>query len=327
MAVGAGQTFAVFKTQAYWALPGTAIPDRSVPYNEDASTNLWPEGWNRLVDTVNGVQATFRNPRTPVTSEERGRLGQVAAGDEGVTLAAQAVSIDMDLLQKISALVKTSKAATTGVRELALTAGVAVNGAFTVTLNGVTYTVSGATTASQGTAANLATYLKVAANYTPSLPTTGATGWTLGGTGSNVTYTAATAGARSGTYAIAPGSTGVAGTFTQPTVGADATDIYSLDKGVDMTFMFGFEGIATAGSLFPDRRWIRGIGYHVEATNNVEHTHRHTGIDAVFRPTMTLECQPALDSEITSAIVGTDFTASDLDNNKRFDYFFIDAPV
>src|SRR5215212_9708954 len=99
MATGAGQTFAVSKVQTYWANLGIAIPDRSIPYNEKANVNLWPTGWNRLLDTVNGVQATFRNPRTPVVSEERGRLGQVASGDEGVTLALQAVSIDMDLLQ------------------------------------------------------------------------------------------------------------------------------------------------------------------------------------------------------------------------------------
>jgi hypothetical protein len=326
VAAGAGQTFAVSKAITYWAPLGTAIPDRSVPYNDDANVNLWPTGWNKQLDTVNGVQATFRNPRTAVVSEERGRLGQVASGDEGVTLALQAVSIDMDLLQLVSALEKTSKAATSSVQTLALTAGISTNAAFTITLNGVTYTVSGATTASQGTAANLATYLRTAANYTPSLPTTGATGWTPGGSGSNVTYTAATTGARNGTYAITPGTTGAAGTFTQTTVGADVTDIYHLDKNAPMGFMLGFEGIATAGSLFPTRRWIRGIAYHVESTNNVEHSHRHTGVDAVFRPTMTLEAQPALDSEMTDAIVGTDFLTAELDPNKRFDYFFITAP-
>ena len=320
--MAAGETFAVFKPITYWAPRGTAIPDRSVPYEGD-----WPSEWVRLYDTVNGIQATFRRPKGAVVSEERGRLGSIDTGDEGITFGLQAITPTMDLLQKISSLSKTSKAATAGVQTLALTAGVTTNGTFTITLNGVTYSVTGATTASQGTAANLATYLKVAANYTPSLPTTGATGWTLGGSGSNVTFTAATSGARTGAYEITPGTTGVAGTFTQTTTGADITDIYALSTQVDTSFMLGFEGIATAGSLFSTRRWIRGIAYNVEATNNVEHAQRWKGVDAVFRPTMTLESYPALSTDLTAAIVGTDFTVAELDDDKRFNYFFTDTPA
>lgn len=327
MAVGAAQTFAVFKPFVYWSLRGNAIPDRSIPYNPDPSTNLWPVGWNRQLDTVNGIAGTFRNPKTPVVSEERGRMGNVNAGDEGVTLALQTVSIDMDLLQIVSSLTKTSKAASSSTYTLALTTGVTTTGSFTITLNGVTYTVAGATSTSQNTATTLATYLRTAANYSPSLPTTGATGWVLGGSGSNVTFTAATTGARNaGAYAFAPLATGAAGTFTQTTIGADATDIYALDKSANNSLMLGFEGVAAAGTLFPTRRWVRGIAYNVEPTNNMEHALRHTGLDAVFRPTITLEANPALDSDITAAIVGTDFTAADLDNYKRFDYFMISAP-
>jgi len=46
-----------------------------------------------------------------VTSEERGRIGQVAGGDEGVSVATQFRSPDMDLLALISAWEKKSKAA------------------------------------------------------------------------------------------------------------------------------------------------------------------------------------------------------------------------
>lgn len=325
--MAAGQTFAVYKPVTYWANRAIGIPDRSVPYNANPSTNLWPAGWTKMLDTVNGIQATFRNPKAGVISEERGRLGSVNTGDEGITFGLQTVTMGMDLLQKVSSLSKTTKAATSSVQTLALTTGVTTTGAFTITLNGVTYTVSGATSTSQNTATTLATYLRTASNYTPSLPTTGVTGWTLGGSGSNVTYTAATTGARAGTYAFTPAATGAAGTFTQTTVGADVTDIYNLDKSVDGSFMFGFEGIATAGSLFTNRRYIRGIAYNVESTNNIEHAQRWNGVDAVFRPSLTLEAYPALDTDLTAAIVGTDFTVAELDGYKRFNYFMIDAPT
>ena len=321
-----GQTFMVSKVISYWALPFDApsstltIPGLDVPYN-----GTWGAGWNKIVDTVTGVRATFRNPRVAVNSEERGRLGQLPSGDEGVTIAMQFVSIEMPLLQRISAMISNTIAARNHVATLSLTSGVGTNGTFSITLNGVVYSVAGATTASQGTAANLATYLRTPGNYSPSLPTTGVNGWTLGGTGSDVVFTATDSSSRSGSYALAPAATGVAGTFAQTAKGHGSADIMHLDKNAPMGIAIGFEGIAVAGSLFTGRRWIRGIAYHAENTANTEHPHGHTGLDAVFRPSATFECQPAVVIP-SAALTGTDLTADVLDPNKRFDYMFIDAP-
>ncbi len=320
----------VAKGLLYWAPAFDAAgsttkwPSLGAAYGDEAA---WTSaGWTRILDTVNGIGGTFRNPRVAVNSEERGRLGQVASGDEGVTIACQFVSPTFELTKKISALESNDIAATSQVETLALTSGVTTNGAFTVTLNGTAYTVAGATTTSQGTATNLATYLRTASNYSPSLPTTGASGWTIGGTGSNVTYTAATSGARGGTYSLTPGTTGVAGTFTADTVGHGLVTMAHLDKAVDMGLALGFDGIAVAGSLFSGRRYIRGIAYHAENTSNTEHRWAHTALDAVFRPNASFEAQPAVDIP-SASIANTGIpSVAVLDDNKRFDYAFIDAP-
>jgi hypothetical protein len=326
--MAAGQTFLVAKGLAYWApafdanATTTKWPSLSAGYGDDAAWTA--AGFSRIMDTVNGIGLTFRNPRVAVNSEERGRLGQVAGGDEGVTIGMQLVSIEMPLLEKLSALVKATQTATTHVETLTLSAGLASNVQQSVTLNGVTYTTTGATSASQGTSANLATYMRTAANYTPAIPSTGATGWTIGGTGNDVVFTAASSGARGGTYTFAPGG-GAAGTLTATTVGYGSTDFYHLDKNANMSFAIGIEGIAPAGTLYATRRYIRGIAYHVEQTANVEHRMAHTAIDAVFRPNATLECQPAVEIPSTT-LTGTGVSATSLDPNRRFDYAFIDAP-
>lgn len=327
--MAAGQTFLVAKARAFW---GTAFdasgstvkwPSLNAAYND--RTAWATAGFTPIEDTVNGVGLTFRNPRVAVNSEERGRLGQVPGGDEGITIGLQLVTFPVTLLNKISALINVTQTATTHVQTLTLTTGVTSNGSFTVTLNGTTYTVAGATTASQGTAANLATYLRSAANYTPALPSSGATGWTISGTGSDVVYTATGAGARGGTYTLAPASTGVAGTFATTTVGYETTDIVHLDKNADMSFAIGIDGIAPAGTLYNERRYIRFIGYHVENTANTEHRLANTALDAVMRPNMTLECQPAVTIP-SAATTGTGVNPANLDPNKRADYAFISAP-
>lgn len=310
-------------------------------FDDTGTTTKWPSlgaaygdetawttaGWTRVKDTVNGIRCTFRNPRVAVNSEERGRLGQVASGDEGVTIAVQFTSIEMPLLQKISALVKNTIAATSQVETLTLTAGLTTNVQSTVVLNGVSYTTVGASSTSQGTAANLATFMRTASNYSPVIPTTstGSTGWTIGGTGSDVVFTAANSGSRGGTYSFTGGG-GAAGTITATVAGVGSTDLFHLDKGADMDFALGFDGVAAAGSLYTNRRYIRGIAYHVENTANTEHPFAHTALDAVFRPSATLEAQPATDIPSTTITGSGISSVTLLDPNRRFDYAFIDAP-
>lgn len=104
-------------------------------------------------------------------------------------------------------LTMTGGTGTAEVASLTVTAGATTAGNATVTLNGVATTVALTTTESTATL--------VAAK----IRSTVFTGWTTGGTGANVTFTATTKGSK--TDAIyAAGTTGAAGTMTTTTQGA-----------------------------------------------------------------------------------------------------------
>ncbi len=308
---GGGNTFAILQGIGYWAPLGSAIPGPHLAYGDPM-----PPGWNPIVDTVNGFQATFRNPRAAITSEERGRIGQVPAGDEGTAIALQYRSIDFDLLKLISALQSRTLAARSERQTLTVTAGASAVGTVVVTLNGTAYTVTLTGTAPL-TAADVATQLRAAAYA----------GWTTSGTGTDVVFTASTTGPRNGTYGFALGTAaGVAAAFgANPTKGINITEVAELDKNVNMGFMLSVEGIATAGSFFANRRWVRYVMYNVENTANAEHILRHSGADAAFAPSATLEALPVV-NYTAAMLAGSGLTAADLDDNKRSNVFFIDAP-
>ncbi len=307
-----GNTFAILQGIGYWApLQGAAIPGPHLAYGDPM-----PAGWNPIVDTVNGFQATFRNPRAAITSEERGRIGQVPAGDEGTAVALQFRSIGFDLLKLVSALQSRTLAARSEVQTLTVTTGASATGTVTVTLNGTAYNVALTGTAPLTTDA-VATQLRAAAYA----------GWTTGGTGSSVVFTASTTGPRNGTYGFAAGATGVVAAFgANPTKGINTTEVAELDKNVPMGFMLSVEGIATAGSFFANRRYVRYVMYNVENTANAEHILRHSGADAAFAPSVTLEALP-VPAYSAAMLAGSGLTAADLDKNRRANIFFIDAPT
>ncbi|MFC5528464.1 hypothetical protein [Cohnella yongneupensis] len=119
----------------------------------------------------------------------------------GTSLPTAAVGLrgNLYLLQGVSGVAE--------VASLAVSAGCTTNGNVTVTLDGNSFDVA-LTTASQGTAANVATKIR---------GTTFA-GWTTGGSGTTVTFTCNTTGNKvNATYSA--GSTGASGTMTTPTQG------------------------------------------------------------------------------------------------------------
>lgn len=83
----------------YWAYPGAGIPPLATPYGGD-----WGPEWNLVDDTAQGIQATFRNPKEAITSDERGRVGQVAGGDDGIAIAFQDRTPELKLIELISSL-------------------------------------------------------------------------------------------------------------------------------------------------------------------------------------------------------------------------------
>lgn len=102
----AGQDFTVLNPIIYWAFRGATPPGMNVEYEGD-----WGSDWFEIRDTVNGLQATCRNPKTAVTGERFGRLGQLPSGDDGVAIAIQNLTPEMDFLQLISSMMKKEIAA------------------------------------------------------------------------------------------------------------------------------------------------------------------------------------------------------------------------
>ena len=303
-----GNTFAVLQGIGYWAPLGTLIPGPHLAYGD-----AMPTGWNPIVDTVNGYQVTYRNPRAAITSEERGRIGQVAAGDEGVACALQYRSIDFDLLKLISALQSRTLAARTQVETVTIS-GTSTAGTVLVNPGGLATPVP-ITVGAAGTSTAAATAI-AAGTYT---------GWTAAAVGSVVTFTASSTGYKGQPSVVNGTSTGLTFTTAVTTSGMNTTEVAELDKNVPMGFMLSIEGIATAGSFFTNRRWIRYVFYNVENTANADHILRHSGADAAFAPSATLEGLPVV-SYTSTMLEGSGLTSADLDKNKRSNIFYIDAP-
>lgn len=304
--MAAGNTFAVLQGIGYWALVGTAIPGPHLAYGD-----AMPTGWKPIVDTVNGYQVTFRNPRAAITSEERGRIGQVPAGDEGTAIALQFRSVEFDLLKKISAIQSRTLTTRTQVVTLTLSGTASAGGTAIVDPGGAPQPI---VLASADTAAAAATKVG-AATYT---------GYTDVVASAAITFTATAAG-RKGAPSVTGLPAGLTGTWTNTTLGIGETEIGELDKNVPMAFMLAIEGIATAGSFFDEERWIRYVFYNVENTANADHILRHSGADAAFAPNATLEALPIPNGFQSGHTLNTGLTAADLDPNLRGNYFAIDS--
>jgi hypothetical protein len=311
MPTPAGTTFAVLDPVFRWAFLKSVLPARELPYG-----GLWPAAWKDIEDTVNGAGVTFRNPRTAITGDRKGRLGDVPAGDDGVAIGLDNRLPTMEFLAMISYLesvVTPSAAAVAEVASLTISAAPTANGDVTVTLDGVATAVAVVTT---DTADGVATKIR----------NTAFAGWTTGGSGATVTFTATTAGAKAGANSYSAGTTGVTGTMSTTTEGSAALPELGtrhLRKSKTARFMLGFEGLALEGSLFDVDTMIRGICYCASNTANAEHVWRSTGADAVVHANVTLE---ALPSSIDAAMLtGTNIPAEALDPDGKFDYFEIAA--
>lgn len=304
MAVPAGKTFAVLDPKILWAPAYNVIPAIDLKLGE-----AWPTGWNEIYDTVNGLALTFRNPRAAIVGERYGRLGDVSSGDDGVAIGLDVRTPTMDLETIRSSLEKIAVAAVAEVASLTITSVPTAAGNVIVTLDGVATPVAVLTT---DTADSVATKIR----------NTVFAGWTTGGTGTTVTFTATVAGPRAdATYSA--GTTGSAGTMTTTTQGVPAYNIRHHKRKLTPRFMLGFEGMAIGGSFFDVDTLIRGIAYYAGPTNNAEHIWRSTGADSVFHSNMTLECMA---STIKSTqVTGTGINLTDLDTTGKFDYF--DTPL
>lgn len=307
-ALGAGETYTVLEPVVAWAPLGSTPPHVDTRYNDiKAVRNSIGGVWREIVDTVNGIAVTKRNPKTPVPGERFGRLGMVSSGDEGVGIGLQLSTPEMNFLDIIASMSKKVVAATSVAYGLTISVGATTAGNVTITLPGLA-PVDVALLATDTTPALVATKIRAAAF----------TGWTTGGTGGVVTFTKTATGRVLGTATFAPNATGVVGSLVSTQEGHVAFTTRAVDKSATNQFMLYFHGVAEAGSLFEMETEVSAVAFAAENTANTEMPWRWSGLDAVVRPNLTLEANPA---QVTAAqLVGSGLRLEDIDNARKFNY-------
>lgn len=311
MAVGtleAGQDVASFNPLFFWQEKRGLLPDTDADVYDVAA---WKDrGWRQLIDTVNGAQVTKRNPKVPVTGDRLGRVKNIASGDDGVSLGLQLLYPEIDLMQIISSMQKAIQGATTEVVTLTITTAASANGNASVVLDGMITPVP--LLATDNTPAAVAAKIRG----------TAFAGWTTSGTDAAVIFAAITPG-RKGAASFAGGTSQAAGTIEKTVDGQAAKNSRYVSKKAETVFMFGFEGIAEEGTLFGPETVVRGLAYACENTANADWVWRETGVDALIRPTLTLECLPAPIAD--EQLEGSGISRNLIDPNRKFNY--IDSPV
>src|SRR5215210_1255842 len=174
--MAAGEVITILEPKIWFsASVGTQVlPDLiDLPYGDP-----WPSGWSKIPYTVNGAQWTFVNPKQDIPSDEVGILDTVPSGADTVNVTLQSRTPTMDLIQKIAGMFKATAASRTQVEELTFAGTATASANEVITLPGlapVSVAVTNTNTSTQvATAVRAATF----------------TGWTTGGTGSTVTFTA-----------------------------------------------------------------------------------------------------------------------------------------
>lgn len=307
--LGAGEGYTTLDPVVGWAPLGSTPPHIDTNYADiSAVRNSIGGAWREIVDTVNGIAVTKRNPKTPVPGERFGRLGMVSSGDEGVGLGLQLATPEMDFMSIVASMSKKVVAAASAVYGLTISVGATTAGNLTITLPGLT-PVDVAVLATDTTPAGVATKIRAAA-----FP-----GWTTGGAGSAVTFTKTATGRAPGPASFAPNDTGVVGSLSATQDGHVAFNARAVDKSSINQFMLYFHGIAEPGSLFSEPTEVMAIAYAAENTANTEMPFRWSGLDAVVRPTLTLEANPA---QVTpTQLIGSGLRIEDIDNARKFNYF------
>lgn len=307
-ALGAGETYTILEPVVGWAPLGSTPPHVDTQYDDiKAVRNSIGGVWREIVDTVNGIAVTKRNPKTPVPGERFGRLGMVSSGDEGVAIGLQLSTPEMDFMSIVASMSKKVVAAASAAYGLTISVGATTAGNVAVELPGLA-PVNVAVLATDTTVAQVAAKIR-AATFT---------GWTTGGTDAVVTFTRTATGRALGEASFAPNATGVVGSLSATREGHVAFTTRAVDKAATNQFMLYFHGIAEAGSLFEERTEVMSIAYAAENTANTEMPFRWSGVDAVVRPNLTLEANPA---QVTAAqLVGSGLRLEDIDNARKFNY-------
>ena len=310
--MAAGEVITILEPKIWFSpdVGSQVLPDLiDLPYGEP-----WPTGWQRIPFTVNGAQWTFVNPKQDIPSDEVGILDTVPSGADTVNVTLQSRTPTMELIQKIAGMFKQTAAARAHVETLTITSTATGGGNIIISLPGGPANVSTVVGASNTPTQTGDAVRANSASFT---------GWTVGGTGGTVTFTATVAGYRSGDASVSiTAATQTAAFSVNPTTqGRSAYERFTLDPSVDNAFLLGMDGHFPANSIRAQAGKARMIAYKVEQTDNPQLHFRTRGNDALLQPVMTARC---LNSTVQSAqVAGLTFGTPDLDKNGRIDLFII----
>ena len=297
-----------------WLAPkGTKPPALDLPLDGDWNRDITDPllRWFVYDAYVNGVTRTYNNPKEDFNTSDLGTILRRPNGQDSVGLASQTRRPSQRFLKWMNGLASAAKAKTTAVYKYTVAGTPSANGNIIVTLGGVSYTVP-IVSASDTSAAAVATKLRTVGNYTPAL-----TGWAISGSGNEVVFTATAAGAKAPSSVDVSGVAGLtAGVFEATTRGHDDVEAYWLDPYEENDFMVGLEGWAVP-SDDPDAapRLMRWVGFNVSQAGNVANRDDWTGNDGNVQPAMALECQAT--SIPDSQLAGTGITRVILDPKGR----------
>lgn len=225
-----------------------AFPKRSDP------RGTVPPGWRKFQNFADNVKIDFQNSQIPVRTKDNGVLFYMPSGEDEISLTAQTHSPNWQDMLWTTGMREAVAAAQNEIATLVLSAGNTAASAVTVTIrlfagNG-TFTDYPVSIAATQTADQAAATIRG----------TAFAGYTTGGTGATVTFTATTAGERGD--ATFTGSGSVAGTMTI-TQAAPKVTAGILDKGFKHYFRIFIEGFAEEGGLFAENQLVRFFGMKV----------------------------------------------------------------
>lgn len=299
--------------RTWLALKGTKPPALDLPLDGDWNRDITDplKRWFVYDAYVNGVTRTYNNPKEDFNTSDLGTILRRPNGQDSVGLASQTRRPSQRFLKWMDGLAAAAKSAVAAIFTYTVAGVPSASGDVIVRLGGVAYTVPIVPT-TDTTAALVAAKLRNTANYTPAL-----TGWTLGGSGTAVTFTASTAGAKPDTSVNVSGVAGLtAGTLAVTQRGHADVEAYWLDPYEDNDFMVGLEGYAVP-SDDPDApaRLMRWVGFNVSQSGNVANRDDWTGNDGNVQPALAVECQSIVIPD--SQLEGTGITRALLDPKGR----------
>lgn len=231
------------------------LPDASAGRHKP-DTNPMPTGWRHFDNHAKNVDLDYQNPMVKIQTKDKGLLGFVPGGEEQIDVSVATHAPTFQDLLFTTGMRSAMAAAIAQIQTLTITTG--NSGGSSETVNVSLDSGTGELTVfpvviAAGTDASAAAAAIRATSFT---------GFTVGGTGAAVIFTATTAGPRlPGAF---QGAGSVAGTMAAPSpAGRGQIDAAYQDPTYRHFFMICVEGLSPEGGLFDKDKLARALFFKV----------------------------------------------------------------